>query len=119
MSENWQTTDQGRSEGFAEQNDVEGDVDAASQAEFADGEASHSTDDLVAEDDVFVLDEAPDPDSVLPVWEPTGHANVDAALEQLHELTDAELSEHAQVFAGVESSLRSTLDGLAAEDESV
>lgn len=69
-------------------------------------------------DDVLVLQDAPDPDSVLPVWEPTGNATVDATLEQLHGLADADVGEHAATFERIEQSLRATLNGLAAEDES-
>lgn len=69
------------------------------------------------EDEVFVLEEAPDPDSVLPVWEPTGHPDVDAALEKLHEISGSDVADHAAVFEQVEASLRATLDGLTAEDE--
>ena len=47
------------------------------------------------DDDVLVLQDAPDPDSVLPVWEPTGNATVDATLEQLHSLADADVGEQA------------------------
>jgi len=71
------------------------------------------------DDDVLVLQDAPDPDSVLPVWEPTGNATVDATLEQLHSLADADVGEHAGTFERIEQSLRATLNGLAAEDESV
>lgn len=69
------------------------------------------------DDDVLVLDEAPDPDAVLPVWEPTGNTNVDAALEELHAVAGAELGDHAQIYERVQQSLRATLDGLAAEDD--
>jgi len=72
----------------------------------------------VNDDDVLVLQDAPDPDSVLPVWEPTGNATVDDTLEQLHSLADADVGEHAATFERIEQSLRATLNGLAAEDES-
>ena len=68
------------------------------------------------QEEVLVLDEAPDPDTVLPVWEPTGHANVDAALEGLHALDGADVAEHAAHLDAIERSLREVLDGLA-EDE--
>ena len=79
--------------------------------------ASPSTDDVVEGDDVLVLDEVPDPDAVLPVWEPTGNSAVDAALEELHAVAGAELGDHAQIYERVQQSLRATLDGLAAEDD--
>ena len=78
---------------------------------------SPSTDDVVEGDDVLVLDEVPDPDAVLPVWEPTGNSAVDAALEELHAVAGAELGDHAQIYERVQQSLRATLDGLAAEDD--
>lgn len=68
-------------------------------------------------DDVLVLEETPDPDAVLPVWEPTGNPTVDAALEELHAVAGADLGEHAAIYERVQQSLRATLDGLAAEDE--
>ena len=79
--------------------------------------AESSTGDLVEDDDVLVLDEVPDPDAVLPMWEPTGNAAVDAALEELHAVAGAELGDHAQIYERVQQSLRATLDGLAAEDD--
>lgn len=98
--------------------DREADVIEDREATIADGgDVSGSDAGLEGAEEVFVLDEAPDPDSVLPVWEPTGHADVDAALEQLHDLTGTDVAEHAAVFEQVEVALRATLDGLAAEDE--
>lgn len=69
------------------------------------------------EEAVLVLEESPDPDSVLPVWEPTGNPDVDAALEPLHALQGSDVAEHAAVYEGIERSLRGVLDGLSAEDE--
>ena len=89
-----------------------------SDAEF-ENESVEESNDASAQDDVLVLDEAPDPDSVLPVWEPTGNATVDSALEKLDSLADVDVSEHAATFERIEQSLRATLNGLAAEDESV
>ena len=71
------------------------------------------------EEEVLVLDESPHPDSVLPVWEPTGNLDVDTALEQLHDLSASDSTEHAAVYEGIERALRGTLDGLAAEEDSV
>jgi len=83
-----------------------------------------SSDD-VSSDDVLVLvvDEVvapevtPSPDAVLPVWESTGNADVDGALESLHALADTDVTQHVGVFEEVESALRATLNGLVAEDE--
>ena len=70
------------------------------------------------EESVLVLEEASLPEAVLPVWEPTGNAAVDAALEDLHALADTDVNEHAAVYEKVQASLRATLDGLVSEDES-
>ena len=67
-------------------------------------------------EEILVLDEAPDPQAALPVWEPTGNAQVDAALEELHAITQADLSDHADIYERVQGSLRASLDGLAADE---
>jgi hypothetical protein len=66
---------------------------------------------------ILVLDEVPDPQATLPVWEPTGNTAVDAALEDLHAVAQSDLAEHAEIYERVQQSLRSTLDGLAADDD--
>ena len=77
----------------------------------------------ISSDDVFVVDEGvapevtPSPDAVLPVWEPTGNADVDGALDSLHALADIDVTQHVSVFEEVESALRATVNGLVAEDE--
>ena len=82
-----------------------------------------SSDVVSRDDDVLVVDEvvAPEvtqsPDAVLPVWEPTGNANVDGALDSLHALADTDVTQHVGVFEEIESALRATLNGLVAEDE--
>ena len=90
------------------------------------GESISSDDvsiDDVSIDDVFVVDEVvapevvPSPDAVLPVWESTGNADVDGALDSLHALADTDVTQHVGVFEEVESALRATLNGLVAEDE--
>ena len=79
--------------------------------------------DALSDDDVLVIDEVvapevtPSPDAVLPVWEPTGNADVDGALDSLHALADTDVTQHVGVFEEVESALRATLNGLVAEDE--
>ena len=76
----------------------------------------------ISSDGVLVVDEvvAPEvtssPDAVLPVWEPTGNADVDGALDSLHALADTDVTQHVSVFEEVESALRATLNGLVAED---
>lgn len=83
---------------------------------------SVSSDD-VSSDAVLVVDEVvapgvtPSPDAVLPVWESTGNADVDGALDSLQALADTDVTQHVGVFEEVESALRATLNGLVAEDE--
>ena len=53
-----------------------------------------------------------DGELVLPVWEPTGDAAVDAALERLNELDDLDASEHVAVFESVHRQLHQRLSDL-------
>ena len=76
-----------------------------------------SSDDVVFVDEVVAPEVVPSPDAVLPVWESTGNADVDGALESLHALADTDVTQHVGVFEEVESALRATLNGLVAEDE--
>ena len=76
-----------------------------------------STDDVLVVDEVVTPEVTPSPDAVLPVWEPTGNADVDGALDSLHALADTDVTQHVSVFEEVESALRATLNGLVAEDE--
>lgn len=69
--------------------------------ELADADPSDDADDLL------VLDEL-----VLPVWEATGHAGVDSALDRLTGLDADDLSGHAAVFADVHQELRQVLADL-------
>lgn len=50
---------------------------------------------------------------VLPVWEPTGDAEVDAALDELTALDDLPSAEHARVFDAIHRRLHGRLSGLA------
>ena len=76
-----------------------------------------SVDDVLVVDEVVAPEVTPSPDAVLPVWEPTGNADVDGALDSLHALADTDVTQHVSVFEEVESALRATLNGLVAEDE--
>ena len=91
-------------------------VDVVDARDSVDG-VDESSEDEAAEESVLVLEEASLPEAVLPVWEPTGNAAVDAALEDLHALDDTDVNEHAAVYDKVQASLRATLDGLVSEDE--
>ncbi len=63
-------------------------------------------------EDLMVLDEAP-ADLVLEVWEPTGDAIVDAALEDIRGLETAELGEHVEIFSSIHDQLRGRLTDLS------
>ena len=63
-------------------------------------------------DDLMVLEEAP-AELVLEVWEPTGDASVDSALEDLRELDTAELGEHVEIFSSIHDQLRGRLTDLS------
>ena len=76
-----------------------------------------SSDHVLVVDEVVAPEVTPSPDAVLPVWESTGNADVDGALESLHALADTDVTQHVGVFEEVESALRATLNGLVAEDE--
>ena len=100
------------------------DPDALSEGISSDDVSSDAVSgDDASIDDVLVVDEAvapevtPSPDAVLPVWEPTGNADVDGALDSLHALADTDVTQHVSVFEEVESALRATLNSLIAEDE--
>lgn len=66
----------------------------------------------VGVEDLMVLEEAP-ADLVLEVWEPTGDAIVDAALEDLRALETTELGEHVQIFTSIHDQLRGRLTDLS------
>jgi hypothetical protein len=61
---------------------------------------------------LMVLEEAP-VELVLEVWEPTGDAVVDSALENLRELDTAEFDEHAAIFSSIHDQLRGRLTDLS------
>ncbi len=63
-------------------------------------------------EDLMVLEDAP-VELVLEVWEPTGDAVVDAALEDLRALDTDELAEHAEIFSSVQDQLRGRLTDLS------
>ena len=63
-------------------------------------------------EDLMVLEEAP-ADLVLEVWQPTGDATVDSALEDLRALDTAELGEHVEIFTSIHDQLRGRLTDLS------
>ena len=70
-----------------------------------------SVDEADAVETILLLEDAPALE--LPVWEPTGDAEVDAALEQLRLLDDAELADHVSVFTDVHAALHQRLSDIA------
>ena len=66
-----------------------------------------------ADDDLVLLEEAED-ELALPVWEPTGEAPVDAALDQLTALDPDDVHSHPPVFDRVHQELRGALTDLDA-----
>lgn len=65
------------------------------------------------ETDVLVLEQE-ELEMVLPVWEPTGDPEVDAALDDLSALDELPSCDHAGVFDSVHRKLHGRLSGLAA-----
>lgn len=84
--------------------DVDGTVDDG--AEFVTDESQEVAD--LLEEDVLLLADA-EPELVLPVWEPTGDAAVDAALEELAALDELAPADHVEVFSSVHRALHSRL----------
>ena len=72
---------------------------------------SSSYDAAMVAETMMLLDDAPALE--LPVWEPTGDAEVDAALEQLRLLDDADLADHVAVFTDVHAALHQRLSDIA------
>jgi hypothetical protein len=66
----------------------------------------------IQDEEILVLEDVPDPDLILPVWEPTGVTAVDIALERLSVIADAGLSEHPEVFGSIHADLRHVLGDL-------
>ncbi|MUH45203.1 MAG: hypothetical protein F2793_01690 [Actinobacteria bacterium] len=55
-----------------------------------------------------------DGDLILPVWEPTGDAAVDAALDSLTGLDELDASDHIPVFEAVHQQLHQRLSDINA-----
>lgn len=74
-------------------------------------------DDVDVDDDggeEFALVQEVEPELALPVWEPTGDAAVDAALDELALLDGLPIAEHIDVFTSVHAALHERLGGLEA-----
>lgn len=66
----------------------------------------------IDENELLVLDDVPDPDLVLPVWEPTGVSAVDGALDRLRLITESDLADHPEVYGSIHVDLRQVLGDL-------
>lgn len=96
--------------------EVESDDFASSEAEDAQAADREFASSLAAselQDSVLVLEEV-DIALVLPVWEPTGDAQVDAALEELATLDELAVHDHAEVLTSVHSGLHQRLTDISA-----
>ncbi len=80
------------------------------------GRCRFEADDVLVVDEVVAPEVTPSPDAVFPVWEPTGNADVDGALDSLHALADTDVTQHVGVF-GIAERSSAALNGLVAEDE--
>jgi hypothetical protein len=69
--------------------------------------------DLLDASTVLVLEEH-DNSLVLPVWEPTGDPEVDAALEELASLEELSIHDHADVFTSIHGRLHQRLTDISA-----
>lgn len=76
-------------------------------------EVDDAFDDADAADEFELVQEV-EPELALPVWEPTGDAAVDAALDELTRLDALPVAEHIDVFTGVHAALHERLGGLEA-----
>ena len=63
-------------------------------------------------DEVMVLEEVSDPELLLPVWEATGNAEVDSALELIQVLDSELIHEHAEVLGEVHGRLHGLMANL-------
>ena len=70
---------------------------------------------VLEDDDVLLLEEVEvEAELVLPVWEPTGDPQVDAALDLLTTLDPDDVHQHAAVFDEIHQGLRGRLSDLDA-----
>lgn len=63
-------------------------------------------------EDILVLDEVTDPELALPVWEATGNAEVDSALEMIQLLDPDNIHEHADALGKVHEKLHNLMANL-------
>lgn len=68
--------------------------------------------DITDDEAILVLDDAPAA-LTLDMWEPTGDAMVDAALERLALIPTSELADQVQLFGTIHDELRARLSDLS------
>jgi hypothetical protein len=62
--------------------------------------------------EVMLLEEIADPELTLPVWEATGHSEIDSALELLQSLDPDKIHTHAEVLGEVHGRLHELMSQL-------
>ncbi len=87
---------------------------AISEGELSEGELSETTELPAAEEisEVMVLEEIADPELTLPVWEATGHVEIDSALELMQSLDPDSIHTHAEVLGEVHGRLHELMSQL-------
>jgi hypothetical protein len=98
--------------------EMEPDVASADEAEIVAEVVAEDVvvaSDVLDDDEVLLLEEVEvEAELVLPVWEPTGDPQVDAALDLLTTLDPDDVHQHAQVFDEIHQGLRGRLTDLDA-----
>lgn len=85
-----------------------------SEGDASEGDASETTELPAAEEisEVMVLEEIADPELTLPVWEATGHVEIDSALELMQSLDPDSIHTHAEVLGEVHGRLHELMSQL-------
>lgn len=91
---------------FAEYRDV---------AEVGHQGGESEVEDTESDESILVMEDAPDPDLVLPVWEPTGVEEVDALMVRLHGVDQGDIDSHRDAYTSMHAGLRDVLAGLDAD----
>jgi hypothetical protein len=86
----------------------------ASEGDASEENASETTELPAAEEisEVMVLEEIADPELTLPVWEATGHVEIDSALELMQSLDPDSIHTHAEVLGEVHGRLHELMSQL-------
>lgn len=81
---------------------------------MSDWENSESVESPATEEaaEVMLLEEIADPELTLPVWEATGHVDIDSALELMQTLDPDSIHTHAEVLGEVHGRLHELMSQL-------